>query len=330
MNLSFFFNEDGTTTGLAVYLWDKVAAQLGLEYELHRVTWKEHLENVMENELDIGLSCTTITSERFKRASFTHSYFETYVSIVTRRSNAWEQFKSLFQSSRFTGIISLLFFLAITVSIVFYFLEHNINDKIYAMDKLGYFKRAIEAFILGLLFITKGPFNYYEFKTLTGRVLAVFLAVFSTLFLAGITALLASYFTLGVQSSSISGVGDLINYRVGVQSGTTHEAYAREKGISYIGYDSVSEKFYAMDIGVIDAMINDDAVNRFSLKKEQRKGNYENFVILPFQFFRQNFGFVVSKKFDRLEELNIAILELRHTLEWQDQKSKYYGDSYMN
>ena len=50
----------------------------------------------------------------------------------------------------------------------------------------------MEGFILGLLFITRGPVNYYEFQTLTGRVLTVLLAVFTTLFVASITAILAS------------------------------------------------------------------------------------------------------------------------------------------
>ncbi|MFT5808605.1 MAG: polar amino acid transport system substrate-binding protein [Moritella dasanensis] len=78
---------------------------------------------------------------------------------------------------------------------VFYKLEHSVNEKLYSMPS----ERAqwLEAFILGLLFISKGPFNYFEFKTLTGRVLTVLLGITSTLFIASITAILASTFTLG-------------------------------------------------------------------------------------------------------------------------------------
>jgi polar amino acid transport system substrate-binding protein len=325
-----FFNDDGSTTGLTMFLWEKVANSLNIKYELTQVSWSEHIDEVMSNQFDIGLSCTTITALRLERANFTHSYFETYVSIVTKKADYFEQIGSLFKSSKFTNVVILFFSLSISISMIFYFLEHRVNDKIYAMDNVGLFQRIIEAFILGLLFITKGPFNYFEFKTLTGRVLAVFMSIFSTLFLASVTALLASFFTLGFQSNKINSVEALKDIRIGVQEGTTHELYARNKNISHISYKHVPEKFHAIDIGVIDAMINDDAVNRYQLSKALKSNKFNDLVILPFQFFRQNFGFVVSKEFDRLEAINLELLRLRSTQGWEDEKQKYYGDAYLN
>ena len=40
-------------------------------------------------------------------------------------------------------------------------------------------KKLIEAFLLGLLFVTKGPFQYFHLKTLTGRALTIFMAIVS-------------------------------------------------------------------------------------------------------------------------------------------------------
>jgi hypothetical protein len=47
-------------------------------------------------------------------------------------------------------------------------------------------KKMTEAFLLGLLFVTKGPFQYFHLKTLTGRVLTVFMAIVSTLVIASV------------------------------------------------------------------------------------------------------------------------------------------------
>jgi polar amino acid transport system substrate-binding protein len=92
-------------------------------------------------------------------------------------------------------------------------LEHKINDKLYSMKNKG--GKLMEAFIAGLLFVTTGPIRYYEFKTLSGRTLAAFLAVGSTIMIASITALLASAFTLDQMHSEITGPQDLAKVRVG-------------------------------------------------------------------------------------------------------------------
>ena len=325
-----FYEEDGSVTGLTVYLWEQIAKNLKLKYTIERTSFPEHLEYASEGRLDIGLSCTSISASRAENVYFSYPFFETYVSIVTQKSDTWEQILALFKSHEFSNIVLLLFSLSIAVSMVFYFLEHSINDKIYAMDKLGWFKRIIEAFILGLLFITKGPFNYYEFKTLTGRVLAVVLGVFSTLFLASITALMASILITGIQNHRIRNVAELVNFRIAVHANSTNEAYAKSKGISYIPYESTLEQFHALDAGVVDAIITDDALNRYLLPKEQLNKNFENLEILPHQFLRQNIGIVISKDFKKRDELNVELLRIRETVEWEEQKKKYYGDAYLN
>ncbi len=325
-----FYEEDGSVTGLTVYLWKQIAKNLNLKYTIERTSFPEHLEYAGEGRIDIGLSCTSISASRAQSVYFSYPFFETYVSIVTEKSDTWEQILALFKSNQFSSIVLLLFCLSIAVSIVFYFLEHNINDKIYAMDKLGWFKRIIEAFILGLLFITKGPFNYYEFKTLTGRVLAVLLGVFSTLFLASITALMASILITGIQSHRIRNVSELANFRIAVHAGTTNEAYAKSKGISYIPYESTLEQYHAVEVGVVDAIITDDAINRYLLPREQLSRKFENLEILPHQFLRQNIGIVISKFFKKRDELNVELLRIRETSEWEEQKRKYYGEAYLN
>jgi hypothetical protein len=53
---------------------------------------------------------------------------------------------------------------AALVGAIFFLLERNINPKLFSMKSRP--GKLLEAFIVGLLFVTRGPIRFYEFKTL--------------------------------------------------------------------------------------------------------------------------------------------------------------------
>jgi len=95
--------------------------------------------------------------------------------------------------------------------------------------------------IAGPLFVISGPIRYYEFKTLSGRILTAFLAVGSTVMIASITALLASSFTLDQMFSDISGPQDLDKVKVGVFIASTSFEYLQEQGINSRTFNDIQE-----------------------------------------------------------------------------------------
>ena len=231
--------------------------------------------------------------------------------------------KNFFYNERLFIALGIIVGVAALIGGILYLLEHNINDKLYSMKNKG--GKLMEAFIAGLLFVTTGPIKYYEFKTLSGRTIAAFLAVGSTVMIASITALLASTFTLDQMHSEISGPQDLAKVKVGVMEASTSFEYLQEQGINSRTFSDRLELLAALDDGRLDAVVGDDAVMKYTIKEAQAEGRYETLSVLPFVFEKQNYAFALPDENPHVEKLNQALLAVRETPEWKVEIVKYIG-----
>jgi len=274
-----------TSTGLSILLWQRIANSLDLQYQVKNYALQDLLDEIESGNIEVGISCISITPERELVMDFSHSFYETHLAIAVKEKGYLSSFIDLVTNTTLLIIIAIILTMAGFIGWIFYRLEHNINNKLYSMpSKLGQW---LEAFILGLLFITKGPFNYFEFKTLTGRVLTVFLGIASTLFIASITAILASTFTLGLMHSDIKGPYDLINLNVGAKISTTSSIYLTNLGIVHQTFNNIDEMLLALNKGEVDAIVDDDAILKYKLKQAKQEGRYQQISVLPYQFEKQ-------------------------------------------
>ena len=96
----FVMMQDGQPTGLAVYLWERVAGELGLQWNYRHYPLGHLLEILVEahpDDLpDVGISCTSVTAEREALIDFSHSFFETHTAIAVRETSVWGGVKALF------------------------------------------------------------------------------------------------------------------------------------------------------------------------------------------------------------------------------------------
>lgn len=316
--------EDGGFSGLSIFLWEEVAKALELEFDYKVVPFENVLSDVGSGQFDVGISCVTITSEREAFVDFSHSFYEVQLGIATHRQDLLAAAKTLLFDKRIGLFLLGLLVLAIGVGAVFYFFEHKINNKLYAMkSRRG---QIVEALLMGILFTTKGPFNYYEFKTLPGRVLNVFLAVFSTFAVAAVTAMLASTFTLGLMSSEIKGPRDLAKVRVGAIEDTTAADYLDRNRIPFRRYEDTEPLLAALGAGEVDAIVDDAPLLGYFLKKHQEAGEYQSALLLPFLFEIQNYGFVLKEKSRLRENINRELLKTRQTPAWRRLVRTYFGE----
>ncbi|MFB9933581.1 transporter substrate-binding domain-containing protein [Photobacterium aphoticum] len=316
-------HDDGTYSGLSIFLWHKIADELGLEYKITNHGLEELLNDVASQTLNIGVSCISITPEREEILDFSHSFYETHLAIVVKQQGHFATIKQILTNTKLLKVLGFFMAAAAIVGGIYFLLEHKVNDKLYSMSSNK--AKLIEGFILGLLFITKGPFNYYEFRTLTGRVLTVMLAVFTTFFIASITAVLASTFTLGLLSSDIKGPNDLAKMRVGAKQASTSSLFLTNHSIVHRSYPDTADLLVALDQGEVDAIVADDAVLKFMIKKAKENGEYESLVILPYQFEKQNYGLVIENNSPHREKLNRALLKIRKSPEWRQALNDYFA-----
>ncbi|WP_461536787.1 transporter substrate-binding domain-containing protein [Spongorhabdus nitratireducens] len=319
----FVMEKNGKLDGVSVFLWEQIADQLNIDYQLDpKKTMKGMLEHVAQGQDAIGISCPSITPEREELVDFSHSYYETNLAIAVKQQGFLGVLKGILTDAKLLIAVGIVLLGAAIVGGILFSLEHRVNDKLYAMKTLP--SRMVEGFILGLLFIVKGPVHYYEFKTLTARVMAAVFAVFSTFFIASITAGLATVLTIDHLRSQIKGPQDLTKVEVGAVADSTSSRYLEGKKIAYHAYEDLETMLADLENGTIAAAIGDGALLKYTLKHETQPGQYKKLSVLPYQFERQNYGVALSEDNPLLESINRALLKVRNSPEWEQKLQDYF------
>ena len=320
-----FVIEDGTSekgyTGLSIYLLEQMAQKKNFDYQLKGYSLSGMLDAVRNGEAFGAVSCISITSEREKDFDFTHSFFETHLAIATRQSGPLSYIIKIFTSKKFLKIMGGIFAISAVISIFLWLFEHKLNSKLYTAKHTS--GKIIEAFIPGLLCITKGPPSYWMLHTIPSRLLAVIGSIGSTFIVAGITALVASALTTQQLSDRIRGPQDLHNVTVGALSNSTSSRYLDRIEVSYQGYESVETMLTDLEEKKIDAIVEDAPVLQYLLKKGHSENKFMKIDILPTVFEKQNYGMILPQEHRLRDGLNQALLEARQNPKWKAVQDKY-------
>ncbi|MGR5237154.1 transporter substrate-binding domain-containing protein [Vibrio alfacsensis] len=315
---------DTQLNGLSIELWERIAKEMDIGFKFEPYPLSELLEAIENNQIDIGVSCISITPDRELFADFSHSFYETHLAIAVKNQAYLDTLEAIFTNTGLWMFVGAIFVIAGLVGAFFYLLEQRENDKLYSMK--SHSGRIIEGFILGLLFITRGPFNYFEFKTLTARIVTVFMAVFTTLFIASITAVLASKLTLSQGHSQIKGINDLANVQVGTKVATTASQLLTQFNIHHQGYDDMDALLNALEQGEVEAIVADDAVLKYMIGYARERGKFQELEVLPYQLEKQNYGFILTENNAYEEEINRALLQIRESSQWRKTLMDYFAD----
>ena len=324
----FVMMQDGQPTGLAVYLWERVAGELGLQWNYRHYPLGHLLEILVEahpDDLpDVGISCTSVTAEREALIDFSHSFFETHTAIAVRETSVWGGVMALFTNPIVLHALLIVIGVAVLIGAVFFLLEHRINKKLFSSPTLA--GRIIEPFIIGLMFVTNGPIRFYRFKTLTGRVLSTVLTVSSTLFIAAVTAIFASSFTLHVIRSEIHSMDDLRDMEVGAVEASTSSRILDENGIPHRTMPEVELLLFALENGELDAIVADAAFLQFEIRQGQQHGRFDSLAVLPQELEAQNYAFFLHQGSPMRESINRALLTERVQEDWRERLLQYLGE----
>lgn len=323
----FVIIDNGRFSGLAVFLWERVGSELGLSWEYSEYPLGSLLEiisNADKTQLpDVGISCTSVTSEREEMIDFSHSFNETYTAIAVRQTTLWSAVTGFFASPQVLKAILIVLGIAVLIGAVFYLLEHRINKKLFSSDSI--IGRILEPTIIGLMFVTNGPIRFYRFKTLTARALATVLTLSSTFLIAGITAVLASSFTLNAMQTEVRSLDDLRNLQVGALSASTSSAFLNSNGIVHEIRPDLDTLVNDLDRGKLDAIVSDAAFLQYRINKGKQQGQYKDLTVLPYELEAQNYAFILAEDSPLREKINRALLSVRIQREWRDKIAEYIG-----
>jgi len=321
----FVIYDNGTYSGLAVYLWEQVGQELGFTWNYTEYPLGGLLDMIPEwdesQTPDVGISCTSVTAEREQLIDFSHSFNETYTAIAVKQTSLWSAIVDFFTNPRVLKAFFIVLGIAALIGAVFFLLEHRINKKLFSTDTaIG---RFIETTIIGLLFVTNGPIRFYRFKTLSARVLATVLALGSTFMIAAVTAVLASSFTLNAMQTQVRDLNDLRILRVGALNSSTSSAFLTENGILHQTRPDLDTLVTDLDAGKLDAIVSDAAFLQYRINKGKQQGRFTSLTVLPYELEAQNYAFILAENSPHRESINRTLLTVRKQAEWRTKLASY-------
>ncbi|MFC1688944.1 transporter substrate-binding domain-containing protein [Pseudomonadota bacterium] len=324
----FVIFDNGQYSGLAVYLWEQVGHEMGLNWQYAEYPLGGLLETIKskdQSELpDVGISCTSVTAEREEWIDFSHSFNETYTAIAVRETTLWSAVTGFFASPKVLNALLIVLGIAALIGAIFYLLEHRTNKKLFSSHSL--LGRILEPMIIGLMFVTNGPIRFYRFKTLSARVLSAILTLSSTFVIAAITAVLASSFTLNAMQTEVRTLDDLRNLQVGALAASTSSALLSANGIRHQNRPDLDALVNDLDSGALDAIVSDAAFLQYRIKQGQQQGQFKSLTVLPYELEAQNYAFILAEDSPLREGINRALLTVRMQSEWRAKLLEYLGE----
>ncbi|UJR11060.1 hypothetical protein I4U23_015244 [Adineta vaga] len=292
------------------------------------LTFNQVIKAVANDEYDIFVAQTTITSLRRQVVGFSDSIFDNSLRVIIRKD--LNPNISLF--SYLSPFSIKLWFTLLAACIYAGFLFAVIEREYNAALR----NKSIFSQIGMSLWFSSGTIVGYgvdfHASTAAGRVVAIALYILSLVLVAAYTANLASDLTIAKSKDIIDGIDDIKNgrlsfSRIGILVGTSlEEYYLREISSGNKNYYPLKLKQEIYDDllnNLIDASIMDSGVLEYVTNNI-----YCNLTLVGKDFEQSSFGIVFQKNWQYEQILDVTILSLREAGSLDALKKKWFQASY--
>jgi ABC-type amino acid transport substrate-binding protein len=296
---------DGSWSGISIELWERIAAELGVRYELVEMTLPELLDGVAKGTLDAGVAALSVTAAREERLDFSHPFHSSGLAIAApTRQRGFLGVVGEILSGRFLLVIAVLLVLLIGVGLLVWLLERRRNAAQFG-------GRGLRGVGNGLWWsaVTMTTVGYGDKSPVTagGRMVALVWMFASILLISTFTAAIASTLTVSRMEGHIRGPGDLTGRRVAVVTGST--------GAEYV------DALEAVADARVEAMVYDAPVVRYLVLQEFA----DRVTVLQHTFRREEYAIALPENSPLRERINRAILRITGAPRWQELLRRYLG-----
>ncbi len=291
--------------GYSIELWDQIAQELGIDYEVNLYdTFPEMLNSVKDKQTDLAIANITVTSEREQYLDFSHPIFFSGLQILLSKSQPsgfFDTAKAILNSGILKLIGVSLLILLVVAHLIWFFEWGDDRD----FDD-SYSKGIWDSLWWAMVTVTTVGYGDQVPRTVKGRILALFWMVFSLFLMSVIIAQVSSSIINSTFDGSISGPEDLKEQHVATITGSTSEKYLNKLGISVSGFDSIENMLDALRNNRADAVVFDAPV----LAYQQAHDNSNDFKLVGRIFKPEQLSIALQADSPHRDPINQALLKL--------------------
>ncbi|NDG62385.1 MAG: hypothetical protein EBY29_02825 [Planctomycetes bacterium] len=309
---------DGTWTGPAIQLWDKVAKQAGLQYELKGYT-SEELSALELNSyktlrsLDVFASGVEINAAQNNICDFSQPFDAGGYSLVTHTRGITLPRTIIKRVMTFDVLVWLIFMLIATVisGSVIRLVEKKNNPAHFANQ---------DSFVNGLWWAisTLSTVGYGDFvpKTRAGKLVGGFWIFISMILVAIFSATIVATLTVGQLTPYFKSIKSMKSNLVGIIERPNSRYVANKLGVMPRIYPTPDDAFTALENNEIEGFLHPTNELRSLLSV---RGDSQ-LLVLPTEVIRGFVGFGLNKDLDieTVRKINSVLIKIIESPEWID------------
>lgn len=312
---------DGSYGGITIELWERIADELGLDFEYQPADLESLLSGMRDMQYDVGLGPLTVTAERERFLDFSQPFHNAGLAIALRQQDTpgWWAVAQRFFTTEFASVMLALAAILLLSGVLLWIFERKYNSEEFSQDPVkgigsGFWWAAVTMTTVG--YGDKSP------RTLGGRVISLIWMFTCVIIISSFTASIASSLTVNQLSSKIDGPGELDRVRVGTLPNSFTSDYLDQRYINYRPYSTLPEALEGLADNEIDAVVYDAPLLNYQLR--QRFGS--DLMLLPNTFMPQNYAITMTEGSQLVEPVNRALLDVTSSPEWQRLLDNYLGN----
>jgi ABC-type proline/glycine betaine transport system substrate-binding protein len=320
----FVIYENQQYRGFSIDLWEAIAAELGISYDLVGVnSIAKLLDEVERGAADMAIAGIGITSQGEETLDFSFPYYETglQVMVPSGGGNVGRFFSvvgAVLRSPRLYYGVGAFVLILVVVAHLLWWSEHRHNSQ-FPSD---YLHGVWEAFWWAAVTVTTVGYGDKVPTRFFGRFFGLMWMFAGYFVFAYFTASIATTFTVQELQGSISGPEDLPGKRIAtITNSAAAEFLDQQTNLFFRDYPTRDDIFTALEEGNIDAVVYDAPVLQYFTSHEGQ-GRYE---VVGEVFQKLNYGIALGQDSSYREAINAALLRLYETGQYDDIYQEWFG-----
>ena len=317
----FVITDAAKPDGISIWLWEKIAYSLDIEYELVEMEFGPILNGLENGTIDLSINPLTVTAERSKRMDFTYPFYASNSTVAVREMttlNRFMQFLGSFFSLNFLRAMIGMILLISFFGIIAWLFERKKNPEHFRPGWKGLW----DGIWWSVVTMTTVGYGDKAPKSSGGKFVALIWMFSGLLFISGLTASVASSLTVNQLNWNTDSISDFKNRPVGTIQSTGTEDYLRHHFFKQVkAYPNLTEGLKGVKTGEVEAFLYDEPILKYRLSQEE---GFEELEILPIKFDLQFYAFAFSANHSELNrKVSQKILEYTEGVEWRILLSEY-------
>jgi ABC-type amino acid transport substrate-binding protein len=314
-------NEEGLYQGLSVDLWQKIAAEKGLDYE-----WVPYndligiIKALDYREIDLTINPMNVTAQRLQKFDVTQPFFISSIGLATPyiSQSQFQVFLKNFFSFDFLQVILLLAFIIFIFGTLLWIVERKNNKYQFRPGILGLF----DGLWWSAVTMTTVGYGDKAPKTTFGKTIAIIWMFTAVIIISSFTATIASTLTVSRFESKIETLEDIkLMERVGTIGASSGEDFLTLNQINiHQSYATPIQGLRALAKKEIDILVFDQTILQYLISSYQLGDKVQ---LLPLTFNKQYQSFILPDNSPHYHAIDAELMNQIQQLSWQQTLHKY-------